>query len=100
MRVLLMAAAVACATAGPAIAQGGYPLAGLAPDRRPEGAPVLREIARDRQWQEKFHFGVSRPFPPGLGAADQGAWYSPFGRPGMTGPYDLRDWHRNKGKSQ
>ncbi len=24
----------------------------------------------------------------------QGEWYTPFSRPGMPGPYDLRGWHR------
>ncbi len=24
----------------------------------------------------------------------QGEWYTPFSRAGMSGPYDLRGWHR------
>jgi hypothetical protein len=38
--------------------------------------------------------GVSSPIPESLKFLnDQGAWFNPFTRPGMTGPYDLRGWH-------
>ncbi|MBL8490772.1 MAG: hypothetical protein JNM82_08340 [Rhodocyclaceae bacterium] len=40
--------------------------------------------------------GVEGPVPASVEAMvrDQGEWYSPFSRAGMSGPYDLRGWHR------
>jgi hypothetical protein len=68
-------------------------IAGSTPDRRPEGAPRIEVFVRDAGWWERFTFGISRPLPPNLGAESQGAWYTPFNRPGMLPPYDLRGWH-------
>lgn len=72
------------------------PVAGLAPQQRPAGAPVLTRPPADTA---KGLHGIATPLPPGLGfMASQGAWYTPFTRPGMTGPYDLRGWHTESAK--
>lgn len=69
-------------------------VAGVEPSRRPAGAPVLSATVKDAAWYRQALTGVSRPYPASLRfLEDQGAWYTPFSRPGMTGPYDLRNWH-------
>lgn len=70
--------------------------AGLAPDRRPEGAPRIAGAKHSARWLDAAHKGISRPYPPSLGfLKDQGDWYTPFNVRGMTGPYDLRKLHQN-----
>ena len=70
-------------------------VAGVAPDRRPEGAPRISAVVHPRAWYEKALTGIGRPYPVSLFFLDaQGDWYSPFTVPGMTGRYDLRGWHR------
>jgi len=72
-------------------------VAGLAPHRRPEAAPMIREFAPGAEWKARALTGVAQPVPPSLGFLDrQGAWYTPFDRPGMPGRYDLRQWHAGK----
>ncbi|MCC6776595.1 MAG: hypothetical protein IT537_08165 [Hyphomicrobiales bacterium] len=86
-----------------ALAQGAerYPVAGVTPDQRPGGAPVIRELVKPAGWEQRFTRGIEGPLPAGLRwIADQGAWFTPFDRPGAPGPYDLRGWHRGKGKGQ
>ncbi len=71
-----------------------YPIAGLEPSARPEGAPVLNTFNKDGAWYRHALTGVVPPYPAGLRfLEDQGAWHTPFVRPGMTGPYDIRNWH-------
>jgi len=71
------------------------PLAGLAPNARPISAPRLRETEHDVVWWRQAAHGLPRPLSPSLvWLKDQGRWYTPFNQPGMTGPYDLRGWHR------
>lgn len=78
---------------GPAGAED-LPVAGLAPEARPAGAPRLETYAKDAGWYRRALTGVSRPYPFSLGfLEDQGAWHTPFTVPGMTGPYDIRNWH-------
>lgn len=78
-----------------------YPLAGVTPDQRPNGAPVVREFVKPAGWEQRFTRGIEGPLPTSLRwIADQGAWFTPFDRPGTPGPYDLRGWHRGKGKGQ
>lgn len=68
-------------------------IAGLAPDVRPLGAPRLETYAKDADWYRRALTGVSMPYPHSLRfLEDQGAWYTPFIVPGMTGPYDIRNW--------
>ena len=87
------------AIASGANAASMYPVAGTQPDRRPDNAPVIRDSARPSE--EKFFFGVVKPRPASLSwFADQGGWYTPFNRPGATGPYDIRGWHTKKEKSR
>ena len=69
-------------------------IAGLTPDVRPAGAPRIETHAKDGDWYQRALTGVSRPYPNSLRfLEDQGAWSSPFIVPGMTGPYDIRNWH-------
>lgn len=71
-----------------------YPIAGEKPDARPEAAPLQRASAKGADWYARALTGVSQPYPLSLRfLEDQGAWYIPFAVPGMTGPYDIRNWH-------
>lgn len=82
----------------PALAADTYPIAGVTPDQRPTGAPVLKEVVRPKDWDRAFYHGITEPYPASLRwKADQGAWFTPFDRPGMPPPYDLRGWHASKG---
>ena len=81
------------APAADAAAEGPY-IAGLAPYQRPAGAPVITEFSPSDGWRAQMLHGVAEPVPSQLGVEDQGAWYTPFNHPGMTGPYDLRQWHQ------
>ncbi len=74
-----------------------YPIAGLQPDRRPEGAPVQGPLQKDAAWYRHALTGISRPYPYSLRfLEDQGRWYTPFTHPGAPPPYDLRGWHRQR----
>lgn len=74
-----------------------YPIAGVTPDQRPAGAPVILEFVKPKGWEQQFTYGVTAPYPASLSwRADQGAWFTPFNHPGMTGRYDLRGWHSKK----
>lgn len=80
-------------------ADEGYPVAGLVPNARPKNAPIVRTFAPVAEWRKQALTGISEPYPSSLAFLDsQGNWYSPFDRPGMTGPYDLRGWHAKGGK--
>lgn len=69
-------------------------IAGTAPWERPIGAPQITEVDRPASWYAEALHGVSRPYPYSLRfLEDQGNWYTPFDRPGMTGSYDIRGWH-------
>ena len=85
-----MAFSATTATADPA-----YPIAGVTPYQRPAGAPVIQWVQHDRAWFEHALTGIQRPYPRSLYFLDnQGNWYTPFTRPGMTPPYDIRGWHQ------
>lgn len=72
-----------------------YPIAGTTPDQRPESAPVIKEFAKSTEWYQQALQGVGEPYPASLRfLEDQGAWYTPFNHKGMTGPYDIRNWHK------
>ncbi len=69
--------------------------AGVTPHQRPAGAPVITAVTRDSNWYSQALKGIEEPYPYSLRfLEDQGNWYNPFNHPGMTGPYDVRDWHR------
>ncbi len=74
-------------------------VAGVKPNQRPTGAPVMREFVPDTGWRKRFLAGISNPTPPNLNFINsQGAWYTPFNQPGMPGYYDLRNLH-NKARN-
>jgi hypothetical protein len=69
-------------------------VAGLAPNQRPAGAPVIRDYVMNTDRRTRSVKGISEPASAGFEFIDsQGAWYTPFNRPGMPGYYDLRNWH-------
>lgn len=73
-----------------------YPLGGATPWERPEGAPVTNQYEKGAAWYTQALQGISQPYPPSLRfLEDQGAWHTPFNRPGMPPPYDIRGWHSN-----
>ncbi|WP_448202525.1 hypothetical protein [Azospirillum sp. sgz302134] len=103
MRKAAAFSALLLAYATPALAAevtttGGTPapgfVAGTAPSMRPADAPSLSAVAKDARWYQKALTGVDAPYPASLKFLDdQGGWYTPFSQPGMTGRYDLRNWH-------
>ncbi len=92
-RTALVALAAYLAMAGSVFAQDQY-IAGTEPSVRPQNAPVITTTDKTDQWYATALTGVSEPYPPNLGLDAQGAWYTPFNKPGMTGPYDIRNWHQ------
>jgi hypothetical protein len=70
-------------------------IAGTEPSLRPVGAPVLTTFSKNAAWYSNALHGIEAPpYPFSLRfLEDQGAWYTPFNRPGLTGPYDIRNWH-------
>jgi len=91
--LLLLASMPVMAQGAPKAAPNSYPMAGLHPDQRPEGAPVIRDVQHPKDWDKLVVHGIAKPIPPHLGIADLGGWYTPFSRPGMLARYDLRGWH-------
>lgn len=69
-------------------------VAGVKPDSRPQGAPVITEFDRNDTWYDDALIGVEEPYPYSLRFLEnQEAWYTPFSRGGMLPPYDIRGWH-------
>lgn len=70
-------------------------VAGTAPDRRPDHAPVIETPRAEQVRAEEALHGVTAQVPDSIlrVIASQGAWHTPFNLPGMPQPYDLRDWH-------
>ena len=80
---------------GLVLAENAYPIAGIDPSERPQGAPVIQSVQKDSSWYVAALTGVSQPYPDSLRfLEDQGNWYTPFNRPGMPGRYDIRGWYR------
>lgn len=79
----------------PAFAAVAEPfVAGTTPDRRPEAAPRISTFKLGPDALRSATKGVEKPHPQSLRFLDnQGAWYTPFDRPGMPGPYDIRGLH-------
>lgn len=72
-----------------------YPVAGVQPWQRPTDAPAIENVSHDKAWFQHALTGVTPPYPPSLNFLDnQGNWHTPFNHPGMTGPYDIRGWHK------
>jgi len=85
---------IMCLASSLASAGSEYPVAGSEPSQRPQGAPVIEWVKHDKQWYEEALTGINQPYPRSLWFLDsQGNWYTPFTRPGMPAPYDLRGWH-------
>lgn len=81
----------------PVLATAEYPIAGTAPDQRPAGAPSIQEVTKGPEWFDQALSGVEKPYPESLKfLEDQGNWHTPFNRPGMPPPYDIRNWHTAK----
>ena len=98
-RVALRIACLAMIGAWPVLvnAEEAYPIAGLAPQARPRGAPAVITFDRTAEWRTHALKGVSEPYPSSLNFLDnQGAWYTSFNRPGMPAPYDLRGLHASR----
>lgn len=77
-----------------AVAQTGE-VAGLQPYQRPQGAPVIERYDQSDAWKAQALKGIGEPHT-GVGfLKDQGAWYTPFNRPNLTGRYDIRHLHDN-----
>jgi hypothetical protein len=69
-------------------------IVGLEPSVRPPWAPRITVVQKSDEWYRRALTGISTPYPPSLRfLEDQGAWWTPFTHPGMTAPYDIRDWH-------
>jgi hypothetical protein len=91
----ILIAGLGLGSSGLVAVEGGYPIAGTAPYQRPAGAPSITSVRHDPAWYAAALTGVSQPYPASLRfLEDQGNWYTPFNRPGMLPPYDIRGWHR------
>ncbi|MCE1235678.1 MAG: hypothetical protein LWW93_04905 [Hyphomicrobiales bacterium] len=76
-------------------------VAGVQPDRRPEGAPRVLQTMHSRAWYVEALTGIAPPYPHSLFFLDaQGDWYSPFVVPGMPDRYDIRGWRRREAHRQ
>lgn len=90
---LLVCALIALGLTG--TARGADFVAGSAPAQRPANAPTIKQHQITPEALGKRLHGVADPLPPNVvDAALAGAWFMPLAHPGMTGPYDLRGWHR------
>ena len=70
-------------------------VAGARPAERPATAPTISQFSKTPQWYGRALTGLRPPYPASFRFLDdQGAWYTPFTRPGMVGPYDLRGFHQ------
>lgn len=96
-----MAAVFGClALTTVAAAQNDVFIAGVKPQQRPESAPVISKVSDDAAWKKSALHGVSKPYPDTLKFLNnQGNWFTPFAHPGMTGPYDIRGWHKGEGRT-
>lgn len=86
-------ALLALLVAGAAIAEMAEPVAGLMPDRRPPGAPVIASFDQSPDWQQQALRGIAPPQSGLEFLKDQGAWYTPFNQPNSTARYDIRGLH-------
>jgi hypothetical protein len=75
-------------SASPALAE--YPVAGVQPDQRLAGAPIVTEVQRSLDWQQNALRGLGEPHVGVSFLNDQGNWYTPFVYPNAPFPYDIR----------
>lgn len=80
------------ASAHSVAADGAGFVSGLQPDRRPAGFAAVRaeSIVPAQQLARGIEGFSAAQF---AWFAHQGPWYTPFGSPGGTGPYDFRRLH-------
>ena len=89
--VARVGAAVALFSAGVTCAIAQDFVGGSTPDRRPASAPTIKSFERAPDWMARARRGISEPYPASLRfLEDQGGWFTPFTRPNMPGPYDIR----------
>jgi len=70
-------------------------ISGQEPSKRPKNAPVIASVERTSAWYTQALHGISEPYPYSLRFLEaQGNWNTPFTKPGMTGRYDIRSWHK------
>ena len=101
MRFSLLIAVVMFTLIATSSVFGQYPIAGVEPSQRPQGAPVLEWVQHVKSWYQNALSGVQTPYPSSLYFLDnQGDWHTPFNLPGMTGPYDIRGWHQPASASE
>jgi hypothetical protein len=98
IKLMFGSALICCGISVAAVAgdEDGF-VAGAKPHERPADAPVLVDTGekKPKEWYDNAVTGVEPPFPYSFKFLDdQGNWYTPFNRPGMTGPYDIRNWHK------
>jgi hypothetical protein len=68
-------------------------IAGLVPDQRPDGAPVITVFEQTPAWQAQALRGITPPHTGLDFLKYQGAWYTPFIHPNLLGRYDIRGLH-------
>ncbi|MBV1865391.1 MAG: hypothetical protein KUG74_13310 [Rhodobacteraceae bacterium] len=96
LRVQLLSLATVALLGGVGVAQAQF-IAGVNSEQRPVDAPVITQFVKDSDWYTRALTGVEAPYPSSLQfLEDQGAWFNPFTRPGMPGPYDIRGWHASE----
>ena len=88
------------ARAEPMAAGGAGFIAGLQPDRRPAGAPVIKQVRPLATGDARALTGLVEPRGNLSFLADQGVWYTPFTRPNLKGRYDLRGFHAAAGEGR
>lgn len=97
MQSLIRGAAFVLAMTPGVVAAEDVFVSGLAPDRRPDGAPKIMVTVHPQAWYVRALTGVVPPYPRSLYFLDdQGDWFTPFNRPGLTGRYDIRGWYAAK----
>jgi hypothetical protein len=94
----LLVSSMSLALPAPVRAEAVF-VAGVRPDRRPEGAPRITAVVHPQAWYVAAVAGIDRPYPQSLFFLDdQGDWFTPFIRPGMTGRYDIRGRHARENR--
>lgn len=98
MKPISLFAFALVAAASSSLAQAPGFVAGLHPDRRPDGAPQVAQQPADPQALARSLRGIEGQPPGNVEAiAATGAWWVPLRGPGMTPPYDPRGWHAAPG---
>ena len=78
----------------PLFADGNSIIAGLEPSQRPVDGPMITTVILDHDWYARALHGIQPPYRASFRfLEDQGNWFTPFNHPGMTGRYDIRNWH-------